>query len=39
MGKSTQPIYLGRTVKTGRTVVGDMVQWAPRMCSVMSSLL
>ena len=26
MGKSTQPVYWGRTVKTGRTVVGDMLQ-------------
>ena len=39
MGKSTRPIYWGRTVKTGRTVVGDMLQWAPRMGNATSSLL
>ena len=33
MGKSTRPIYRDRTVKTGHTVVGDMLQWAPRMGS------
>ena len=27
MGKSTRPIYWGRTVTTGRTVVGDMLEW------------
>ena len=28
IGKSTQPVYWGRTVITGRTVVGDMLEWA-----------
>ena len=37
MGKSTRPVYWGHTVITGRTVVGDMLQWAPRMCSATSS--
>ena len=36
MGKSTRPVYWGRAVITGRTVVGDMLQWAPRMCSATS---
>ena len=39
MGKSTRPVYWGRTMITGRTVVGDMLEWAARMCSVASSLL
>ena len=28
MGKSPRPVYWGRTVITGRTVVGDMLEWA-----------
>ena len=28
MGKSTWPVYRGRTVITGCTVVGDMLEWA-----------
>ena len=32
MGKLTRPVYWGRTVITGHTV-GDMLDWAPRMCS------
>ena len=28
MGKSTQPLYWGRSVITGHTVVGDMLEWA-----------
>ena len=28
MGKSTRPVYWGRTVITGCTVVGDMLEWA-----------
>ena len=28
MGKSTQPVYWGRSVITGHTVVGDMLEWA-----------
>ena len=28
MGKSTRPIYWGPTVITGRSVVGDMLEWA-----------
>ena len=28
MGKSTRPVYWGRTVITGHTVVGDMLEWA-----------
>ena len=39
MGKSTRPVYWGCTVKTGRTVVRDMPEWAPRMCSATSSWL
>ena len=37
MVKSTRPVYWGRTVITGRTVVGDMIEWTPSMCSVTSS--
>ena len=28
MGKSPSPVYWGRTLITGRTVVGDMLEWA-----------
>ena len=28
MGESTRPVYWGRIVITGRTVVGDMLEWA-----------
>ena len=37
MGKSTRPVYWGRTVISGRTEVADMLQWAPRMCGATSS--
>ena len=39
MGKSTRPVYWGRTVITGRSMVGDMLHWAPRTCSAMSMTL
>ena len=28
MGKSTRPVYWGRSVITVHTVVGDMLEWA-----------
>ena len=28
MGKSTRPVYWGRSVIAGHTVVGDMLEWA-----------
>ena len=35
MWKSTRPVYWGRAVITGRTEVGDMLEWALTMCSTM----
>ena len=37
MGKSTRSVYSGRTMITGHTVVGDMLEWAARMCNATSS--
>ena len=37
MGESTRPVYWGRAVITGRTVVGNMLEWVPGMRSVTSS--